>query len=296
MKGSYILWIELIFKIFLFTISIFIPGQIRITYGWLASFILSGVVYFAIAFFYFARRNRTYLAAFLASILFLPLFTYFDNRQFWYPYLMPTYMLINFSSVATAYFAHQNKNVISLAWAIGVVSLIFISYNNIETYLFENTISSADYSELTTNGKTIELDGVNPFQNEVLNNKIVIVDFWYTTCAPCITKLSAFDSLANKYADHQDVVFLSVVDGKLDSKEKVSDFMKKHKIRTKVLYDSSGIFISQFALRANGYPLELRINKSSQIWEVINGYTNNAPKYVSQGIQSINTELKKNRL
>jgi thioredoxin 1 len=56
-------------------------------------------------------------------------------------------------------------------------------------------------------GKVIEIADNEEFDEIILNNKIVVVDFGATWCGPCQTMKPVFESFADTYEDY---VFCSV--------------------------------------------------------------------------------------
>ena len=55
-----------------------------------------------------------------------------------------------------------------------------------------------------------------------LRGKIVVLNFWFTQCKPCVIEMPKLNALVDKY---KDVVFLSIT---FDKKETVKQFLKKH--------------------------------------------------------------------
>ena len=59
-----------------------------------------------------------------------------------------------------------------------------------------------------------------------LNNKIVVINFWFLTCAPCIAEIPGLNKLVNEYKN-EEIVFLGFTK---DDKETINDdFLPKHK-------------------------------------------------------------------
>ena len=59
-----------------------------------------------------------------------------------------------------------------------------------------------------------------------LENKVIVIDFWFTNCAPCVASIPHLNDLVDTYQG-EDIVFLAVTD---DSKKKVNAFMERRKI------------------------------------------------------------------
>ena len=82
---------------------------------------------------------------------------------------------------------------------------------------------------------TIEGDVIN---TDSLKNKILLINFWFIGCAPCLEELPALNRLVEEYKD-RNVVFLSITH---DSSEMVvSKFLVKHQIKLKLITDAMNI-------------------------------------------------------
>ncbi|MET0298732.1 MAG: TlpA disulfide reductase family protein [Flavitalea sp.] len=78
----------------------------------------------------------------------------------------------------------------------------------------------------TLSGKQINTDN--------LKGKIVILNFWSTTCGPCIEEMPGLNKLIDS-GEHKDVVFLSFAPEK---PEKLIAFLKKNVFRFEVIAES----------------------------------------------------------
>lgn len=100
-----------------------------------------------------------------------------------------------------------------------------------------------------------------------LKNKVVVLDFWATWCAPCKASFPEMNKLVNKYKDDEEVVFLfidvweSMEPGKL--KETVTDYMTENKYDFNVLFDEKKKIASDYKLIS--IPTKLIIDKNGEI-------------------------------
>jgi peroxiredoxin len=112
----------------------------------------------------------------------------------------------------------------------------------------------------------------NIYTNENLKGKIVVLNFWFTTCLPCIKEMPELNELVEKYKK-KNVVFLAIAKDKEDA---VKKFLEK----TPFNYNQvvSPALCEQFSI--TGYPTSIVINKNGVV------------KYVKKGVE-FNIEKRK---
>lgn len=66
-------------------------------------------------------------------------------------------------------------------------------------------------------------------------DKFLVVNFWSTTCAPCVKELPDFMELNNKYAGNPKFKMILVSLDRLADKEKVIKFIKKKNLTAEVV-------------------------------------------------------------
>lgn len=89
---------------------------------------------------------------------------------------------------------------------------------------------------------------ISQFKNEWL-----VVNFWATWCAPCVKEMPTLEKLQEKYAGRGLRVLAIAMDDGL-SEEKLTDFLKRHKIEGLVpqYWDEAGSIYKSY--RFVGYP------------------------------------------
>ncbi len=65
------------------------------------------------------------------------------------------------------------------------------------------------------------------------SDRVQVINFWATWCAPCIEELPAFESIGAEYSDDVDIILISL-DGVEKLGSAVQPFLKKNKIRSQV--------------------------------------------------------------
>lgn len=90
---------------------------------------------------------------------------------------------------------------------------------------------------------------------------VVVLNFWFTTCPPCVTEVASLNALVEKFKG-KNVAFVAPT---WDSKPKVSTFLKKHPFS----YDIVGFGESNpEAFFENGkmrFPMHIVLNKNGQV-------------------------------
>jgi len=117
------------------------------------------------------------------------------------------------------------------------------------------------------NGKNIALSK--------LKGKVVVLNFWFTSCPPCKAEIPVLNTLVNRYKGH-DVVFLSVT---FNNAKEVKTFLKSHPFLYKAIPGADKI-CNDFKIVA--YPTHFVIDKK--------GYV----KFMKLGGENISMELIKN--
>lgn len=85
-----------------------------------------------------------------------------------------------------------------------------------------------------TSVKTYNYNELKPFL-EKKDDKIYVINFWATWCAPCVKELPYFEEIKQKYADKNVEVLLVSLDFPKQVEKKLIPFIKKHKIQSEVV-------------------------------------------------------------
>ena len=98
------------------------------------------------------------------------------------------------------------------------------------------------------------------FENNNLLGKVVVLNFWFTNCAPCIEEMPFLNKIVSDYKN-TDVVFLSVAN---DDSLKLQNFLKTTKFDFKVVPYRGRVLIDTFKL-FSAWPTTIIINKLGKI-------------------------------
>jgi peroxiredoxin len=97
-----------------------------------------------------------------------------------------------------------------------------------------------------------------------LKGDVVVLNFWFTTCPPCVAEMPAFNKLVTEYK-HKNVKFLGVT---FDDKETVKKFLLKRSFNVTIIPGADSLE-NLFGLL--DHPLTLIIDKAGRISKVILG-------------------------
>jgi len=104
----------------------------------------------------------------------------------------------------------------------------------------------------------------NSIDSKTFTGKFVHINFWSTTCKPCIEEFPELDEIKQKYGDDE-VVYLAIAP---ESSKLVRKVLKKRPVNYIVIADASDLFGK---LGINGYPKNMFINKDGTIIKITDG-------------------------
>ena len=107
------------------------------------------------------------------------------------------------------------------------------------------------------NGKKIKASG--------LAGKIVVMNFWFIGCPPCVYEIPQLSKIADEYKNNKDVVFIAIA---RDSVGALKDFLKSNTFNYRQVGDGTKLS-ENYGVKTN--PLSLIINKEGTI--IFNSYT-----------------------
>jgi thiol-disulfide isomerase/thioredoxin len=117
-----------------------------------------------------------------------------------------------------------------------LLALLFLACKN-ETSESVMVKSEDTVKEMSSEYPTLEVydfEGLKPLLNRN-DNKIYVVNFWATWCAPCVKELPYFEALNKTYKDKNVEVLLVSLDFPRHYEKKLKPFIKKNKLESKVV-------------------------------------------------------------
>ena len=125
---------------------------------------------------------------------------------------------------------------------------------------------------LTSIGKPVRIQFIGTDGQEVdtakMGGKVVLVDFWATTCSPCVRDLPQIKSLHKKYGEQGfEVIGISCDSSQQTDREKFSQFLQRKEIPWPQFYDGKQQTENRLAQEfgINGMPHLLLIDKKGNL-------------------------------
>ena len=97
-----------------------------------------------------------------------------------------------------------------------------------------NTAEVISNSETDIDLRIYDYDGLEPLINKT-DNKVHVVNFWATWCAPCVKELPYFETINEKYKENNVEVLLVSLDFPRNYDSKLKPFIKKHNLQSEVI-------------------------------------------------------------
>ncbi|WP_299111631.1 TlpA family protein disulfide reductase [uncultured Winogradskyella sp.] len=82
--------------------------------------------------------------------------------------------------------------------------------------------------------KIYDYDGLEPLINKT-DDKVHVVNFWATWCAPCVKELPYFEEINVKYKNNNVEVLLVSLDFPKNYETKLKPFIRSHDLKSKVV-------------------------------------------------------------
>jgi peroxiredoxin len=98
-----------------------------------------------------------------------------------------------------------------------------------------------------------------------LKGKVVVINFWYRFCPPCVAEIPALNNLVRDYAE-RDVVFIAFAK---DSRESLKTFLASKKFDYKIV--SGEYDLTDKYCLMSGSPMNLVLDRNGVVQEIFSG-------------------------
>ena len=139
----------------------------------------------------------------------------------------------------------------------------------------EGSIAS-DFTARDIHGRDVRLA-------DYLGRRAVLIDFWVTSCEPCVAEMPHIRKIYNRHKAKGFVVIAVSMDG-LDAAQDVLAFVKRNEMTFPVLVDTDSHIAAMYN-RARTAPVSILIDKTGHVVNVREGYTPGDEKFVEDDIE-----------
>ncbi len=125
-----------------------------------------------------------------------------------------------------------------------------------------------------------DLNG-NAYSLADLKGKIVVLNFWFIACKPCLIEIPELNNLVEKYSE-KEVVFLAIT---FDKKIALESFLQKQNFEYNIIPNSKDI-IGQY--KVYSFPTHIIIDKTSTVDLVLTGLSPSTVEQIDHAIARLN--------
>ena len=129
----------------------------------------------------------------------------------------------------------------------------------------------------------VDIEG-KKWSSAELSGKVIVLNYWFVNCAPCIKEMPELNALKQSYAQNEDVVFISV--NPVDTKESVAAFLKTKQFDFAHITkeQSSGI---KESMGIGAFPSYLIIDRNGMINYFSQGYSTQTMEILKEQIKKV---------
>lgn len=113
-----------------------------------------------------------------------------------------------------------------------------------------------------------------------LKGKIVVLNFWYMTCAPCVQEMPLLNNVVEKYKNNKNVIFLAISVAGVE--DVVKTFVKRKNFNYQIVATDFTIAKKQ---GVQLYPTNIVVDKTGKIIFAEAGYNDNIKNLLIEEIE-----------
>ncbi|NDW11856.1 TlpA family protein disulfide reductase [Bacteroides sp. 214] len=121
--------------------------------------------------------------------------------------------------------------------------------------------------EKTAHELPVDMKGTNVFKQMIdpHKGKYVFVDFWSTSCGPCISGIKKMKETREKYKDHPDVAFVFITSERDTPLGKYNDFVAEQELINTYRISSDDFLYLRQLFKFNGIPRYVLVDREGKI-------------------------------
>ena len=122
----------------------------------------------------------------------------------------------------------------------------------------------------------------NTYTPEDIKGKVVVINLWFTSCAPCIEEMPELNKLVKEYENNDAVLFLALA---LDEKgPRLDTFLKTHVFNYNIIPGAQDYVVKK--LPPTPFPTHIVLDKNSNVVFTLAGYTPQVGDLIKSSINS----------
>ena len=122
----------------------------------------------------------------------------------------------------------------------------------------------------------------NTYTPEDIKGKVVVINLWFTSCAPCIEEMPELNKLVKEYENNDAVLFLALA---LDEKgPRLNTFLETHVFNYNIVPVTQDYIIKK--LQTNSFPTHMVLDKNSNVVFTLSGFTPGVGELIKSSINS----------
>jgi len=138
-----------------------------------------------------------------------------------------------------------------------VLSPVIEDANSIEQKVSKKTEKGERVGKYAKPFNVTDING-EEYSLEELKGKIIVLNFWFVECKPCVMEIPDLNKLVEKY-EGEEVVFLGLA---INKTQKLNSFLTKKEFKYKIIPESMDVINSY---EITSYPAHIVINQSSKV-------------------------------
>lgn len=158
-----------------------------------------------------------------------------------------------------------------------------IENGKIKSLQIKKTSKSIKPGEAAPDFSLTDIKG-NHYTLNNLKGKIVVLNFWFTTCASCITEMPELDGLVDKYGSDKNIVFLAVT---FDKADKVKQFLAKKEFKYNIISDQAEL-IKKYGISA--FPTSIIVDRNGGIAYELTAYDDTSVPQLDGVLQALKAQ------
>ena len=259
---------------------LFVSNELRLVYALGAIFLLCGAMWLGVK-----GKGAALNGAFLAAPL-IAAFGFLVLPK--HPYLWPHLLFWLLIAVIGAHLLRPAGRLRMLAICgtglLGAVSLwYYMSYMPQEV-----ARSRSHYHDADAPAFVFQPVGDAPVPIQPLTGKVLVIDFFATTCAPCIAELPELARARLELRDKADIDFLVVAsDAGGDTPEGFRSYAQRHHLTLPLAFDAGGKAHAAFGL--NGVPALVVLDRTGRVRFTHEGYSPSETNFRSDLVRLLQT-------